>query len=925
MPLKANTISLRRMIVIPTILLVIASVFLVGYFSMRNGRSAVASVSQALRAEITDRISSRIDDFLHTPQVVCLLTADVIGKGFLDPLNPVQMEQWFFNLVEIYPTVSSIYFGNTAGGISNAGRETSGELYIIRTENYAAGRFYKYRCDSLGNQIELVNQLDDFDARTRSWFIESSDAHGSVLRNDPYLVYTGNEISISTSKAVFDTNGGFAGVVACDVFLSQLSSFLGNLQIGKTGIAFITDDRGQVLASSVNPETNLWSALAPASENADSTIQCVGTFADSLYGTDWEIDSVAVFPLECTRAISHVQISPFMDSLGKSYFIVTVIPETDFLEFIEKNNRDTVVLLGVAILVALIIGILMARLVAKPIHDLRFTVRDMINGHKTEFSPHRITEVNDLSEDFSRLTIRLNDALRDLQKSEERMNLAIKGTKAATWDWNISTGEIEINERWAEILGYTSEEIEPVTKQSWGEFIKPDDREETYRHLQDHFDGNIEFYEATFRLRHKTGKWIWIQDRGMVLERDASGKPLRMAGTHVDITLRKYAETEKERLQSQISKTQMLESIGQLAGGVAHDLNNLLTPIIGYAEILLADCSLEMNPRPFKEILRAGKSSQLLVNQLLAFGRNQFLELRVIDLNKVVDSYRNLIVRTICENISISFSFHEFPLPVEGDATKIEQVLLNLAVNAQDAMPEGGKLIISTDLSVFPEDPDEHAPHGACAVLVFSDDGTGMDGETLSKIFEPFFSSKGDRGTGLGLATVYGIVRQHGGIIDVHSEKGVGSTFRILLPISDEKSVSPQNPVEYYDLSGNETILIVEDSEEVREVSVIALKRFGYKVVEATCGSDALTIIRKSGDSIDLMLSDVIMPGISLEELCREALALVPGLKIICMSGYSDDVIKRINDSGTSIPFISKPFTLTDLAKIVRSVIDKEV
>ncbi|MEA3267145.1 MAG: ATP-binding protein, partial [Candidatus Fermentibacteria bacterium] len=250
---------------------------------------------------------------------------------------------------------------------------------------------------------------------------------------------------------------------------------------------------------------------------------------------------------------------------------------------------------------------------------------------------------------------------------------------------------------------------------------------------------------------------------------------------------------------------------------------------------------------------------------------------------------------------------------------------MNLAVNAQDAMPEGGKMKISTDLSEFPEDPDEHAPHGACAVLVFSDDGIGMDDETLSKIFEPFFSSKGERGTGLGLATVYGIVRQHGGIIDIHSEEGVGSTFRILLPISDEKSVSPQNPAECYDLSGNETILIVEDNEEVREVAVIALKRFGYKVIEASCGSDALTTIRKSEDSIDLMLTDVIMPGISLEELCREALALVPGLKIICMSGYSDDVIKRMKDSGTSMPFISKPFSLTDLAEIVRSVIDKKV
>ena len=923
--MNSRTVSLRRMIVVPTILLVIVSVLLVGFFSMRNGRLAVTTVSRALRTEITGRISSQINEFLNTPQILCVLTSDLIGEGFLDSQNSVQMEKWFFNLVEIYPTVSSIYFGNTAGGISDAGRETSGEPYIIRTEDYAAGKFYKYRCDSLGNPIELLDELDNFDARNRSWFTESSDSRGSVLGNDPYLVYTGNEIAISTSMAVLDPQGVFAGVVACDVFLSQLSNFLRNLQIGKTGIAFITDGSGDVLASSVNPDHNPEYTLAPASENADSIIHCVGVYADSLYGSDWDIDSVVEFQLECSRGKSFVQISPFMDSLGKSYFIVTSIPEADFQEFIEKNNRDTAILLGIALLVALITGMLVARLVAKPIHDLRSTVRHMIDGHQTEFSSHWVTEVNELSDEFRQLTMRLNKTMNDLKISEERMNLAIKGTQAAIWDWNISTGKIQINKRWAEMIGYSIDEIQPVTIDSWNDFVNPDERQEVYRRLQDHFEGKTEFYEATFRMKHKNGQWIWILDRGMVLERDASGKPSRMTGTHVDISLRMSAEIEKKRLQNQMAKTQRLESIGQLAGGVAHDLNNLLTPIIGYAEMLLDDAGKEIDTRPFMEILHAGKSAQILVNQLLAVGRKQFLELRVLDLSIIVDSFRNLIARTIREDISISFSFYNSPLLVKGDANKLEQVLMNLAVNAQDAMPEGGKMIISTDISVFPEDPDADSPQGPCAVLAISDTGSGMDPETQNKIFEPFFSLKGDKGTGLGLATVYGIVRQHGGIINVKSEKGVGSTFSILLPISDENSVALQNSVESYDLSGNETILVVEDGDEVRELSVIALKRFGYNVIEATCGSDALTIIRNNADSINLMLTDVIMPGMSLDEFRLEALALIPDLKIIYMSGYSDDIIKRIVDSGVSVPFISKPFTLTDLAKIVRSVIDKEV
>lgn len=906
------------MIVVPIILLVLASVFLVGYFSLENGKSAVSGASTRFREEIAIRIQTRITNFLKTPQVVCTLIMHLASEGFLNPKNPVEMQQVFVEMIYTYPQISSVYFGNMDGGLINAGRETSGELYVIETENYTAGSFFKFRLDSLGNRAELLAEIRDFDARNRSWFTNAHQANGSLVRTDPFEVFTGDNVSISTSVAVLDKNGEIAGVVSCDVFLSYISNFLKTLNLGESGVAFIADFEGCVLASSESDVENNVFQHIPASNHSNSIISETALYVDTVFGGFSQIDSTMIFTLESSGPSSFVQVVPFQDSVGKSYFIVTSIQDSDFLHFLERNRRNTLFLLAFSLLVALLTGIFVAKLISKPLQDLRSTVRQLIDGEEKDFSSHWMSEVNELSNDFNQLTNRLKSTMEELKQSEESMNLALRGTGAATWDWNILTGAIRVNDRWAEIMGYSLHDIVPVTEEFWIEAIHPDDIEETYKHLQDHFDGISEFYEATFRLKHKSGNWIWVLDRGMIIEKDASGKPKRMSGIHIDISPRKNAEIEKLRLQTQLEKAQKLKSIGQLAGGVAHDLNNLLTPIIGYAEILLADLDDNSDPRPYSEILKAGKSAQELVNQLLAFGHKQQLELKVIDLNYVVSNYKHLLRRTIRENIAISFDIYDSPLLVYGDSSKLEQVLTNLAVNAQDAMTGGGDMVIQTRFTETCELKTK------CAILEVSDSGTGMDSDTLSKIFEPFYSTKGDLGTGLGLATVYGIVRQHGGVINVESKLGLGSKFSILLPISDKEVPLPVNTEELPKAPvRNQTILVVEDSDEVREITVIALKRFGYNVFQASCGSEALEVIAKHPDNIDLMLTDVIMPGISLEELHREAFKLIPDLKVVYMSGYSGDKIKNQRKVDNSTPFISKPFSLEDLAAKLSSVLNK--
>ena len=912
---KLKRISLRKMIVAPIILLILASVFLVGYFSLENGRNSVSSASQKFREEIAVRVQSRISNFLEAPQTICNLTMRLAAGGFINPKNPGEMQLVFIELIHAFPQISSIYFGNMDGGLINAGRETSREIYIIETENYSAGTFFKYRTDSFGNRGDLLAEIPNFDARNRSWFTMALHENGNLVRTDPFEVFTGDNVSISTSVVVLDNYGDIAGVVSCDVFLSYIDDFLETIIIGEDGVVFITDREGNVLTSSVSRDSSNGSSFIPARQHVNQFISETAIHVDSVFGGFSGISSTVDFTIEELGRNCFTQVVPFHDSLGKTYFVVTAIQDSDFLSFLERNNRNTFLILAFSLLVALLTGMFVAKLISKPLKDLRVTVRKMIKGEEKDFASHWMEEVNELSADFSRLARRLRITMNDLRQSEESMDLALKGIGAATWDWNLLTGDITVNDRWADIIGYTLSEISPVTEEFWKSRIHQEDIEDTYRLLGDHFAGVTESYESTFRLKHSNGSWIWVVNKGTVLERDESEKPLRMTGIHLDISPRKRAEIERKRLQIQVDKAQKLKSIGQLAGGVAHDLNNLLTPIIGYAEILLADLSEDCNPRPYREILRAGKSAQGLVNQLLAFGRKQVLELEVIDLNLVVSDYMNLLRRTIREDISISFNLHKSPLPVYGDPRQLEQVLTNLAVNAQDAMPSGGNMIIHTSFS------ESNGLKKKCAILQVSDDGNGMDDETLSKIYEPFFSTKGDMGTGLGLATVYGIVQQHDGTISVESSPGTGSSFTILFPISDKALSEVKNSPILHKSPGNQTILIVEDNDEVREISIIALKRFGYEVLEASSGQDALQVMAANRHSIDLMLTDVIMPGISLEKLHSEALKLIPDLKVVYMSGYSGDKIKERTDPQNKVPFISKPFSLEDLSNKLSSVL----
>jgi PAS domain S-box-containing protein len=398
--------------------------------------------------------------------------------------------------------------------------------------------------------------------------------------------------------------------------------------------------------------------------------------------------------------------------------------------------------------------------------------------------------------------------------------------------------------------------------------------------------------------------------------------------TVLDVTDRVLADERQALLEEQLLHSQKLESVGRLAGGVAHDINNMLTPILGYARILEQELGQDHPHRaPVEEIGSAAERIRDMTQQLLAFARKQTLELKRLDLRTVIASFERMLRRTLRENVHIETHLTERPLTCRGDPRQIEQILLNLAVNAQDAMPQGGRLIITaSDLELgggASSRIDGPAP-GRYVCLEVSDSGVGMGQEVLDKIFEPFFTTKElGRGTGLGLSTVYGIVRQHGGHISVTSVVGKGSTFRILFPWTAGTETAEPTPAPGVARGGSETILVVEDQEQVLRLTASALKRQGYEVFTAGDGAAALDLVRRLARPLQLVITDVVMPDMNGKALYEALQKLQPGLEVLYMSGYPADVIgtEGVLDAGTEL--LQKPFTLDGLAQRVRSVLDR--
>jgi len=507
-----------------------------------------------------------------------------------------------------------------------------------------------------------------------------------------------------------------------------------------------------------------------------------------------------------------------------------------------------------------------------------------------------------------------------LAETRDRMRFALEAAGVGTWEFDIASGATVWSDVMERLHGQAPGTFQG-TFEAFVDAIHPDDRrgvqDQMLKSTRDHTAARLE-YQVTW----PDGSVHWISGVGQTFYNDA-GRAVRAAGVGMDITAQKS-------LENQVRLAQRMESIGLLAGGIAHDFNNLLTGILGYSKLVLEDLADHELPegtrRDLEEIHKAGERAAALTYQLLAFSRKQIIQPTVLNINTVIARLEPMLRRLIGEDIELTARLSPELASANTDAGQLEQVLMNLIVNARDALPTGGKITIETsnvELDAAYARTHVAVVPGPFVMFAVSDNGFGMPREVQARIFEPFFTTKTkDRGTGLGLATVYGIVKQSNGSIWVYSEPGHGTTFKVYLPRVGEAPATVTQRIHTGVVTGKETILVVEDDQQVRKFTRDVLMRNGYTVFEASCAEEAQQVAAARSGQIDLVVTDVVMPGVSGRVLAERLSRQYPTMKILFMSGYTDDAIVQHGVLTPGVAFLQKPFTLAGLGRAVRDVLD---
>jgi len=513
--------------------------------------------------------------------------------------------------------------------------------------------------------------------------------------------------------------------------------------------------------------------------------------------------------------------------------------------------------------------------------------------------------------------------------SEERLQQAVRAANLGIFENDHATGEIYWSPRMREIHGWAPDE--PVRIADLINVIHPEDAEvfgqALARSLSPSGDG---VFEVDHRIVRRDGSVRWIRGRAQTFfeaEGDAR-RPVRTVGAVMDDTLHRETEESLRIRDAQFLHAQKMESVGRLAGGVAHDFNNLLTVIRGYVDLSLASLSPQTPLyRRLLEVSKAAESASTLTRQLLAFSRKELIDPQPLSLNDVLKRVQTMLPRLIGEDIEVQVVMPHGLWHVRFDPGQSEQVLINLAVNARDAMPHGGRLVFAAanvTLTAAEVIARPGIKTGDYVMLSVTDTGTGMSPEVREHLFEPFFTTKGPgRGTGLGLAMVYGAVSQNGGWIDVDSTEGRGSTFRVLLPRVAEGAEASVRASGDQTLRGEETIVLVEDNAEVRNFATLVLTQQGYRVHVCEDGPTAIETVKRLGGPIHLVVTDVIMPEMNGRVLADHIRALRPDVRILFTSGYPQDVIAQHGVVAERIEFLPKPYAVGSLAKKVREVLDR--
>lgn len=927
-----KNLTLRTVFIIPFVLQIILAIGAVGYFSWRNSQQAVNDVAVQLRSEVTARVIQQVQTYLEIPHTINQINANSLLHGDLSDVN-AESEDYLWHQYQIFDMVTAIQFalpeGNEYLGIVKPGPDEP--LRFQFRDETTGENLHFYSIGQDGHRAELQRIGDTvYDPRIRPWFQEAvalRDARWGPI--EPAV--TAKALAIDASQPTYDEDGNLLGVLLVDIFLEQIDEFLEEIQVGNSGLVYIMERSGQLVADSahepafiIDQETQEPERIN-AVESSSPLIKNSAFILNQTFPSLNEIDTSHQVKFYIEGESHYLQVTPYVDERGLDWLIVVVIPENDFMAQIKANNRNTMFIIFLTLLTTIVVGILTTRWLTRPILQLNESAKALANGDwQQEVIVDRRDEIGELAQSFNVMASQLHNSIHllearietqkqtesALRESEEKYRTLVETAEDGISLVNTQEEVLFYNQAYLKNIGYSTDDEVP----HYSSILHPDDLtmlNQARRALLS--DGSM---SGEYRVRHKDGHWVY-QLAKSVLIYDSQQQPEAILTITHDITRRK-------ELEKQLQQQDRLAVVGRLAAGIAHDFNNILSSITLYADLLARLPNMpEKSEKYVSTITNQSHRAANLIQQILDFSRRSPLKNQIIDLLTLLQELIYLVERTFPQNISINLNHSAPQHLVYVDPTRMHQVFMNLMLNARDAMSEGGELSLTLQkIEVLPEAESKASKlsPGMWEQIKVQDTGIGISQNNLEHLFEPFFTTKGPgQGTGLGLAQVYGIVQQHEGIIEVISEQGVGTTFTLYLPTPKAGAVHLDGHLDDFEVPrGNqELILVVEDNEDTLIAIVNTLQSLNYSVAVAENGKEALDIITESPDDISLIISDMLMPVMNGGELLQILQEKAYQIPTIILSGYlPENELEGLRQYGLA-DWLTKPPTLDDLARTI--------
>ncbi|MES2176575.1 MAG: cache domain-containing protein [Gemmatimonadota bacterium] len=758
--------------------------------------------------------------------------------------------------------------------------------------------------DTTGLEIGLSNpdrRSSNIRISDRLYFKQALATRGLGI-GDPMVGRVTNQSALGIGRAVLDNEGTPIGVVVATTRLKQIRDLLIPDSLPTEAVVTVVNERGLILAHT---------------QNGDAWLGRNVSEFPATFGTATDRQGVK----ELNGLDGVTRLSGYATATRAPWRVYVGIPKDVVLQAVHEEEHEETVLAVFSLLITFGLAWWLARSISEPVIALTADADEFASGnlsHRSHVDARG--ELGQLAETFNRMATTLQRRSNELSESERRYRILFDALPLPMWVYDVRSFRIlAVNESAVERYGYSREEFLALTMLD----IHPADEAERLTAL----------VRSTSRVRVQGEPWRQRTRHGELLDVEVTADDFNV-GTErtrlvvaIDVTTRNRTEAALRASQEQLRQSQKMEAVGSLAGGIAHDFNNLLTAILGYCDLALEVAEPD-SPMcdDVHEIRRAARRAAELTHQLLAFSRRQMLKPTVFELNSAVEGTEKILRRLIPESIVLDLSLAaESPL-VRADPSQVEQVILNLAVNARDAMPRGGRLMLATGESSFTRSQAVAGgtlPPGRYATLSVMDTGTGITAEVRERLFEPFFTTKErGQGTGLGLATVYGIVQQSEGGVDVQSVPGDGATFTVYFPIAEAPIPVPVVQRQLAQSArGEGMILLAEDDDAVRAIAHTTLERAGYRVLSANDGLSALQIAESYRGAIDLLLTDVIMPSMNGRELAEALTLLRPGLPVLFVSGYTDNVLSDLGLPSVDHALLDKPFTPASLTAAVAAIL----